>query len=69
VQLKLGTKHRKDRLHMIGRNKVESTGYSAQPTAQVKRRLNLAVTQDESHVSVGGMLAFGYVLRKKVKIK
>jgi hypothetical protein len=27
------------------------------------------VTRDESHVSVGGMLALGHVLRKKEKIK
>jgi hypothetical protein len=27
------------------------------------------VTRDESHVSVGGMLALGHVLRKKAKIK
>jgi hypothetical protein len=27
------------------------------------------VTRDESHASVGGLLALGHVLRKKVKIK
>jgi hypothetical protein len=70
VQLKLGTRHRKDSLHTIGRDKAESTGCSIAVYSQSKyRRFNLAVTQDESHVSVGGLLALGYVLRKKAKIK
>jgi hypothetical protein len=69
VQLKLGTRHRKYSLHMIGRDRAESTGYSAQSAVEVIQRLNPVVTQDESHVSVGGLLALGHVLRKKAKIK
>jgi hypothetical protein len=54
---------------MIGRDKAESTGCSTQSAVEVKGRLNLAVTRDESHVSVGGLLALGYVLRKKERLR
>jgi hypothetical protein len=35
VQLKLGTRHKKDSLHKIGRDKAESTCYSAQSVVEV----------------------------------
>jgi hypothetical protein len=69
VQLKLGTRHRKDSLHKIGRDRAESTGCSVQSAVEVIQRFNPTVTRDESHVSVGGLLALGHVLRKKEKIK
>jgi hypothetical protein len=60
VQLKLGTRHRKDSLHKEGRDRAESTGCSAQSEVEVNRRFRPAVPRDESHVSVGGLLALGY---------
>jgi hypothetical protein len=59
VQLKLGTRHKTYSMHMIGRDKAESTWCSVQSAVKVKRRLNLPVTRDETHVIVGGMLALG----------
>jgi hypothetical protein len=39
VQLKLGTRHRKDSLHMIGRDRAESTGCSAQSAVEVIQKV------------------------------
>jgi hypothetical protein len=69
VQLRLGTIHRKDSLHIVGEARAESVGCSAQAEVEAKKRIRSEVPQDESQVSVGGMLALGYggkkILREK----
>jgi hypothetical protein len=59
VQLKLGTRHRKDILHTVGRNREESTDCVAQSAAEEKKKVQIRVPRDESQVSVGGLLALG----------
>jgi hypothetical protein len=39
VQLKLGTRHRKDSLHEEGRDRAESIGCSAQSEVKVKQKV------------------------------
>jgi hypothetical protein len=38
VQLKLGTRHRKDSLHKMGRDRAESTGCSTQSAVEVLQK-------------------------------
>jgi hypothetical protein len=60
VQLKLGTRHRKDSLHTRWRNRVENTRCTGQPEVKVQKKANIKVPWDESQVSVVGLLALGY---------
>jgi hypothetical protein len=41
VQLKLGTRHRKDSLHTVGRNREESTGCVVQSEVEVKQKVQI----------------------------
>jgi hypothetical protein len=63
--LKLGTGHRKDSLHTVGRNRVESTDSAAHSAVEEKQKVQMRVPRDESQVSVGGLLALDYG-RKKI---
>jgi hypothetical protein len=60
VQLRLGTRHKKDSLHTGWRNREGSTGCTAQSEVEVKQKVHIKVPRDESQVSVGGLLALGY---------
>jgi hypothetical protein len=69
VQLRLGTRHKKDSLRTGWRNRAESTGYVAQFEVEVKKKVQLKVPQDESEVSVGGMLALVYGRKQRLMEK
>jgi hypothetical protein len=69
VQLKLGTRQRKYSLYTLGRNRAKITGCATQSEVEVKQMVQIKVPRDESQVSVGGLLALGYGLRKKSKEK
>jgi hypothetical protein len=69
VQLKLGTRHKKYSFHIMGRDRPENTGFSTQSAIKVVQKAQSCSDSDESHVSVGGLLVLGCVLRKKEKIK
>jgi hypothetical protein len=60
VQLKLGARQRKDSLHKEGRNKTEITGCSTQSEDEENKSFRPVVPWDESHVSVGSLLALSY---------
>jgi hypothetical protein len=67
--LRLGTRHKKDSLDTGWMNKAGSTGCATQSEVKVKQKIQIRVPRDESHVSVGGLLALGYgrkrILQKK----
>jgi hypothetical protein len=68
VHLKLGTRHKKDSLHREG-EKAERRGFTEQSEFEVNRRIRSEVPQDESQVSVGGLLALGYESKRRSRKK
>jgi hypothetical protein len=67
VQLKLGTRHRKDSLHTTGRDRAESTGCSAQSAVEVIQKVQSC--SDSGRVTGECWGPVGPWLWKKVKIK
>jgi hypothetical protein len=60
VQLKLGTRHRKDSLHTVGGTEQKAQAALRSLKSKKNRRFRSEVPRDESQVSVGGLLALGY---------
>jgi hypothetical protein len=67
VQLKLGTRHRKDSLHKEGRDRAESTGCSTQSEVEVKQKVQSC--SDLGRVTCECWGPVGPWLWKKVNIK
>jgi hypothetical protein len=67
VQLKLGTRQRKDSMYKEGRDKAESTGCSVQSEFQVKQKVHTCSPLGRVTCECWGPV--GPWLRKKVNIQ
>jgi hypothetical protein len=67
VQLKLGTRHRKDSLHKEGRNRTERTGCSTQSEDEEKQKVQTSSASGRVTGECWGPV--GPWLWKKEKIK
>jgi len=69
VQLKLGTRHKKDNLHKEGRNQAESTGCAVQSEVEVKQKIQIYSALRRVTSGCWGPIGPRYGLRKKAKKK